>query len=176
MRATQQERLTAETHEERVARLERMRARLTAETHEEKEARLERTRTGQQERLTAETHEERGARQERMGAAQQERLTAETHEERDARLERLRAAQQERLATETAEEREARQQHDWGEPERAPHRRVCCGICVYIYIYMSRTSCRKSLPALILRDLASFVNSKTIYQLFIEKARTAVPP
>ena len=30
---------------------------------------------------------------------------------------------------------------------------------------MSRTSCRKSLPALILRDIASFVNSKTIYRL-----------
>ena len=21
----------------------------------------------------------------------------------------------------------------WGEPERAPHRQVCCGICLYIY-------------------------------------------
>jgi len=47
----------------------------------------------------------------------------------------------------------------------------------FVYI-MSRTSCRKSLPALILRDLASFVNSKTIYQLLIEKTRvrTTVPP
>jgi len=44
------------------------------------------------------------------------------------------------------------------------------------FVYMSRTSCRKSLPALILRDLASFVNSKTIYQLLIEKTQTAVPP
>ena len=39
---------------------------------------------------------------------------------------------------------------------------------------MSRTSCRKSLPALILRDIASFVNSKTIYRLLIGKTRTAV--
>ena len=43
MRAAQQERLTAETHEERNARLERMRAaqqeRLATETAEEREAR-----------------------------------------------------------------------------------------------------------------------------------------
>ena len=32
----------------------------------------------------------------------------------------------------------------WGEPERAPH---CCKFSIYMY----RTSCRKSLPALILR-------------------------
>jgi len=51
---------------------------------------------------------------------------------------------------------------NWGEPERDPHRRVCCGICL-CYIY--RTSCRKSLPALVLRVSASFVNSKTIHQL-----------
>jgi len=39
-------------------------------------------------------------------------------------------------------------------------------ICLYILLLsISRTSCRKSLPALILRVLASFVNSKTIYQL-----------
>ena len=25
--------------------------------------------------------------------------------------------------------------NNWGEPERAPHRRVCCGICLY-YIYI----------------------------------------
>jgi len=36
----------------------------------------------------------------------------------------------------------------WGEPERAPHRRVCCKFSIYIYI--CRTSCRKSLPVLIL--------------------------
>ena len=36
-------------------------------------------------------------------------------------------------------------------------------LSLYIYI-MYRTSCRKSLPALILRVLASFVNSKTIHQ------------
>ena len=34
----------------------------------------------------------------------------------------------------------------------------------------------KSLPSLILRVLASFVNSKTIHQLLSEKAPTAVPP
>ena len=26
----------------------------------------------------------------------------------------------------------------WGEPERAPHRRVCCGISIYMYIYLVR--------------------------------------
>ena len=50
---------------------------------------------------------------------------------------------------------------NWGKPERAPHRRVCCGISLYIIYHMS---CRKSLPALILRVLVSFVNSKTIHQ------------
>ena len=47
----------------------------------------------------------------------------------------------------------------WGEPERAPHRWVCCGICLYIHI-IYRTSCHKSLPALVLRVLVSFVISK----------------
>ena len=51
MRAAKQERRTAETHEEREARLERMRAaqqeRMTAETHEERETRLERLRAAQ---------------------------------------------------------------------------------------------------------------------------------
>jgi len=43
-----------------------------------------------------------------------------------------------------------------------------------IYIYISRTSCHKSLPTLILRVLASFVNSKTIHKLLVlsEKAPT----
>jgi len=27
--------------------------------------------------------------------------------------------------------------HNWGKPERAPHRRLCCGICLY-YIYIIR--------------------------------------
>ena len=37
-----------------------------------------------------------------------------------------------------------------------------------IYILsISRTSCRKSLPTLILRVLASFVNSKTIHKLLV---------
>ena len=35
---------------------------------------------------------------------------------------------------------------------------------------MSRTSCRKSHPALILRVLASFVNSKTIHKLLVLKS------
>jgi len=26
--------------------------------------------------------------------------------------------------------------NNWGEPERAPHRRVCCGISLYIYMYI----------------------------------------
>ena len=38
-------------------------------------------------------------------------------------------------------------------------------LSLYIYICISRTSCRKSHPALILRVLASFVNSKTIHKL-----------
>ena len=25
---------------------------------------------------------------------------------------------------------------NWGEPEQAPHRRVCCGISLYIYMYI----------------------------------------
>ena len=52
---------------------------------------------------------------------------------------------------------------NWGEPERAPHRRVCCEFSIYffiyIYLYIYRTSCRKSLPARILRVIASCVNS-----------------
>ena len=56
----------------------------------------------------------------------------------------------------------------WGERERAPHRRVQCEFSFYIYIYIYiyiilyiyRTSCRKSLPARILRVLASCVISK----------------
>ena len=43
--------------------------------------------------------------------------------------------------------------YDWGEPEQAPHRRVCCEFYIY------RTSCRKPLPACILRVIASCVNS-----------------
>ena len=57
----------------------------------------------------------------------------------------------------------------WGERERAPHWRVVREPCLYIYICMLlslfRTSYRKSPPALILRVLASFVNSKTIHKL-----------
>ena len=50
---------------------------------------------------------------------------------------------------------------NWGEPERAPHRRVCCEFSIYLYFFISiyRTSCRKSLPARILRVIASCVNS-----------------
>ena len=40
---------------------------------------------------------------------------------------------------------------NWGKPERAPHRRVGCGISLYILYIIYRTSCRKSLAALILR-------------------------
>jgi len=43
---------------------------------------------------------------------------------------------------------------------------------LYIYIlYISRASCRKSLPTLILRVLASFVNSKTIHKLLYSTQR-----
>jgi len=35
------------------------------------------------------------------------------------------------------------------------------------FLYIYRTSCRKSHPALILRVLASFVNSKTIHKLLV---------
>ena len=42
--------------------------------------------------------------------------------------------------------------------------------------YSTDTSCRKSLPALVLRVLASLVISKTIHQRLNEKTRTAVPP
>ena len=38
---------------------------------------------------------------------------------------------------------------------------------IIYYIYISRTSCRKSLPTLILRVLASSVNSKTIHKLLV---------
>ena len=38
-------------------------------------------------------------------------------------------------------------------------------IYIYILLYISRTSCRKSHPTLILRILASFVNSNTIHKL-----------
>ena len=90
LRAAQQERLAVETTEERDAKLE---------TAEERDARLETQRAAQQERLAVETTEERDAK-------------LETAEERDTRLETQRAAQQERLAVETAEERVARQRHD----------------------------------------------------------------
>ena len=49
----------------------------------------------------------------------------------------------------------------WGEPERAPHRRVCCEFSIFIIFY--RTSCRKSLPARILRvALIQTTNELTI--------------
>ena len=51
------------------------------------------------------------------------------------------------------------QECNWGEPERAPHRRVCCEFSIYLFLYIYRTSCRKSLPARILRVIASCVNS-----------------
>ena len=40
---------------------------------------------------------------------------------------------------------------------------------------MSRTSCRKSLPTLILRVLASFVNSKTIHKLLVLNSARSRP-
>ena len=61
----------------------------------------------------------------------------------------------------------------WGEPERAPHRRVCCkfSIYIYIYIYLCRTSCRKSLPALILRQSTFRSNSLTWYIVMDSRLR-----
>ena len=47
---------------------------------------------------------------------------------------------------------------NWGEPERVPHSRVCCGIlCAYI----CHTSCCKSLPA-----LCAFLHHSLIHKLF----------
>jgi len=58
------------------------------------------------------------------------------------------------------------QEGNWGKPEQTPHRRVCCGICLYLLLYIIyHTLCHKSLPALVLGVLASFVTSKTIHQL-----------
>jgi len=85
----------------------------------------------------------------------------------------------------------------WGEPERAPHRRVCCKFSIYIYIYISVvrraasqflllfcvcqtyiccTSCCKSLPAPILCiPLSSCVISKTTRTVWCSvKARRTV--
>ena len=51
----------------------------------------------------------------------------------------------------------------WGEPERAgPHRRVCCEFSIYLFISLYLSIVRravKSLPARILRVIASCVNS-----------------
>ena len=48
----------------------------------------------------------------------------------------------------------------------------------YVRTYVRSGTCSKSLPALILRVLASFVNSKTVHKLILlsVKTRTAVPP
>ena len=47
-------------------------------------------------------------------------------------------------------------------------------ICVYIYAYIYHTSCHKSLPALILHVLASFINSKTVQKLLSKKTRSSI--
>ena len=116
MSELQQERLAAETTEERAARLQQMselqQERLAAETTEERAARLQQMSELQQERLAAETTEERAARLQQMSELQQERLAAETTEERVARLQRMSERQRERLAAETTDERAARLQHD----------------------------------------------------------------
>ena len=46
---------------------------------------------------------------------------------------------------------------NWDEPERAPHRQVCCKFSIYIYICC--TSCRKSLPTLFFRQSTFRSNS-----------------
>ena len=51
----------------------------------------------------------------------------------------------------------------WGEHERAPPRQLRCEFSIYIFLSFYRTSCRKSLPALIWRILTSCVNSKMIH-------------
>ena len=62
MRATSHDRLTAETGEERDARLQQMRDRLASETGEEREARLQQMSAQQHDRLVSETAEERDIR------------------------------------------------------------------------------------------------------------------
>ena len=92
--------MSAESFEEREARLHPRRERLAAESSEEREARLH----PQHERLAAESSEEREARLQ----SRRERLAAESSEEREARL--YIQLRREQLAAESSEEREARLQ------------------------------------------------------------------
>ena len=116
MRLSEQQRLAAETPEEREARLRQLRLseqqRLAAETPEEREARLRQLRLSEQQRLAAETPEEREARLRQLRLSEQQRLAAETPEEREARLQQLRTCQQQRIASETPQETEARRRRD----------------------------------------------------------------
>ena len=77
-----------ETDQQRVARLEGMRAlgseRLDAEPPEQKESQLERMSTCQMERLVAETEPQREARLDRISALWSERLAAESSEQNNA--------------------------------------------------------------------------------------------
>ena len=93
------DRLTAESPEEREARLQQMRDRLAVESPEERDTRLQQMR----DRLTAESPEEREARLQQM----RDRLAAESPEERDTRLQQVR----DRLAAESPEERDTRLQN-----------------------------------------------------------------
>lgn len=111
-RARDRARHTAQTAEERDARLRQIRDNrchsLATESEEERAVRLQRMR----DRLASETEEERAARLQRMSANQRHRLTFETEEERADRLQQMSANQCHRLATESEEERAARLQRN----------------------------------------------------------------
>jgi len=59
----------------------------------------------------------------------------------------------------------------WGEPERAPHRQVCCGNNIYIV-------CRavSHFRLLFCKFLRHLLTQKLITNILSEKARTGVPP
>ena len=86
--------------------------RIAAETTEERQARLQQVCINQQQRIAAETTEEQQARLQQVRINQQQRIAAETTEEREARLQQLQVGQQERLAYETPEETESRRARD----------------------------------------------------------------
>ena len=86
--------------------------RIAAESSEEREARLQLLRRNQEQRIAAETSEEREARLQLLRRNQEQRIVAESSEEREARLQQLRHNQQQRIASETLQETEARRQRD----------------------------------------------------------------
>ena len=116
LRVVQQQRITAESAEERVARLQQLRfgqqQRITAESTEERETRLQQARSAQDWRIATQSAEEREAHLQYARSAQDRRIATESAEEREARLQQLRVAQQQRIATETSEEIQARRARD----------------------------------------------------------------